>query len=216
MRIKDYYSILEIPPGASLPDVKKAYRRLAMQYHPDKQAGNDVSDARFDEIKEAYEVLTDPGRKKEYLEKRWYNQVMNLRTPPTPTTTDAMLKQLVELRKHILPMDRFRMDKYGLYEYLDHLFSGECVAMLNQTRDTPLADRIVEMTLPVMESLPPALREKFLPRLFQLEALGPGSVKQIRQDVRSARLSRNWARWRLPLLVALVVVICVAIFYLSR
>ncbi len=63
---KDYYSILGVPKGASKDDIKKAYRKLAMQYHPDKNPGNKQAEAKFKEISEAAEVLLDDQKKSQY------------------------------------------------------------------------------------------------------------------------------------------------------
>lgn len=66
MAKKDYYSILEVPRSASPDDIKKAYRKLAMKFHPDKNPGNKSAEDRFKEASEAYEVLRDPKRKQMY------------------------------------------------------------------------------------------------------------------------------------------------------
>jgi len=62
----DYYSLLGIPRDASDDDLKKAYRKLAMQYHPDRNAGSKDSEERFKEITEAYDVLRDPQKRALY------------------------------------------------------------------------------------------------------------------------------------------------------
>ena len=61
-----YYQVLEVQPDASLLDIKKAYRRLALQYHPDRNHGSAASTERFKCISAAYEVLSDPDRRREY------------------------------------------------------------------------------------------------------------------------------------------------------
>jgi DnaJ-class molecular chaperone len=61
-----YYQVLEVSSEASLLDIKKAYRRLALQHHPDRNHGSTASTERFKSISEAYEVLSDPERRKEY------------------------------------------------------------------------------------------------------------------------------------------------------
>jgi molecular chaperone DnaJ len=60
---RDYYGILGVPPEASDVDIKKAFRSLAMQYHPDKNHGNKEAEERFKEINEAYAVLSDPDKR---------------------------------------------------------------------------------------------------------------------------------------------------------
>lgn len=62
----DYYSILWISKSASDDEIKKAYRKLAMKYHPDRNKWDTASEAKFKEINEAYSVLSDPEKRKQY------------------------------------------------------------------------------------------------------------------------------------------------------
>lgn len=63
---KDYYAILGVPKNASQEEIKKAYRKLAMKYHPDRNKGNKEAEEKFKEINEAYAVLSDPEKRKMY------------------------------------------------------------------------------------------------------------------------------------------------------
>ncbi len=63
---KDYYKILGVSKDASPEEIKKAFRKLALKYHPDKNKGNKEAEERFKEINEAYAVLSDPQKRKEY------------------------------------------------------------------------------------------------------------------------------------------------------
>ncbi len=62
----DYYKALEIEKGASSDDIKKAFRKLAVKYHPDRNPGNKGAEDKFKEINEAYAVLSDPEKKQQY------------------------------------------------------------------------------------------------------------------------------------------------------
>ena len=64
--MKDYYYFLGISQNASAEDIKKAYRKLSLKYHPDKNENDDYFSDRFKEVKEAYEMLTDPERRRIY------------------------------------------------------------------------------------------------------------------------------------------------------
>ncbi len=64
--MKDYYSVLGIKKGSSDDDIKKAYRKLAMKYHPDRNEGDSKAENKFKDISEAYAVLSDNKKRREY------------------------------------------------------------------------------------------------------------------------------------------------------
>lgn len=66
MAVKDYYKILGVSESASPEEIKKAYRKLALKYHPDRNRDNKEAEAKFKEISEAYAVLSNPEKKKQY------------------------------------------------------------------------------------------------------------------------------------------------------
>lgn len=63
---RDYYEVLGVSKGASADEIKKAYRKVAMQYHPDRNPGDKASEEKFKEAAEAYEVLNDADKKAQY------------------------------------------------------------------------------------------------------------------------------------------------------
>lgn len=66
MQYKDYYKVLGVPKTASQKDIKGAYRKLARKFHPDLNPGSKQAEARFKEINEAHEVLSDPEKRRRY------------------------------------------------------------------------------------------------------------------------------------------------------
>src|SRR5215470_12671824 len=66
MAQKDLYAMLGVPRSATTEDIKKAYRKLARKYHPDVNPGKKDAEEKFKEINEAYSVLSDPQKRKQY------------------------------------------------------------------------------------------------------------------------------------------------------
>src|SRR2546423_7025408 len=69
---QDYYQILGVPETATTDEIKKAFRRLAKQHHPDRNPNSPQSAERFKEINEAHDVLSDPEKRKKYDQLRRY------------------------------------------------------------------------------------------------------------------------------------------------
>ena len=68
LEYKDYYAVLGVPRTASQADIKKAFRKLARQHHPDTKPGDTAAERKFKEVNEANEVLSDPAKRKQYDE----------------------------------------------------------------------------------------------------------------------------------------------------
>jgi len=83
VKYKDYYEVLGVPRGASEEEIKRAFRKLARQYHPDVARDKKRAEEKFKEINEAYEVLSDPAKRRKYdeLGADW-KQGAEFRPPP--------------------------------------------------------------------------------------------------------------------------------------
>src|SRR5688500_11226350 len=83
MRSENLYSTLGIDTNASHEEIRKAYRQLALRYHPDKNNDDAGSAARFKEIHHAYHILSDPQRRSAYNQKTWfYKHAVTRQTRP--------------------------------------------------------------------------------------------------------------------------------------
>lgn len=135
MQDKDYYEILGLTVPATESAIKKAYRTLAQQYHPDKTSNDPAAGLKFAEIKEAYENLINPTLKERYHQQRWYEQSMGRARKGKTVSPVGILKRGLELEKYIASLDVHRLDRPGLLAYLLSLLNNESLEMLNAEKD---------------------------------------------------------------------------------
>jgi curved DNA-binding protein len=113
---KDYYEILGVSRSATADEIKKTHRKLARKYHPDLNPGDQPAEAKFKEVQEAYEVLSDPQKRKRYdqLGANWHSGA-EFRPPPgwESTTTHAGNGADVDFER-----------SGGFSDFFESLFSG--------------------------------------------------------------------------------------------
>ncbi len=215
MLLKDYYSLLELKPSASLAEIKKAYRRLALQYHPDKTNNDPYSAGRFTEIKEAYEVLTNPGKKEQYLQQRWYQQSTGSKRTAPVLTPETLLKQSLELERYISKLDVFRMDKQGLHDYLAGLITDTNIEKLNVFRDISTNDEIARILLECLQPLPFKL---VIPLQQQLTKIMTSSstCEKLKSYLLQRQKMQQRENYRIWIILLLVIATCLLIFLLGN
>ncbi|MCH5717406.1 J domain-containing protein [Niabella hibiscisoli] len=166
----DYYQILQIPQSADLAEIKSAYRRLAHQYHPDKNPENQSALAYFELIKEAYETLSNPGKKDQYLQERWLSKANGQLFEQPVRTPEDLLKLVLSASDKIHRMDIYRMNKIGIKEELDLLLTEERVNLLNDFNEPGINDAIVKELLQLTMAIPTTAQSDYLKKLQTIQS----------------------------------------------
>lgn len=216
MHLKDYYKILELEPSATLPEIKKAYRKLAQEHHPDKNNNDPYHAAIFTEIKEAYEVLTNPAKKEYYLQQRWYNQSIGKRKTQSAITPVTILKQSLELEKYVSRLDVFRMDKKGLQEYLLDVLSNDTIEKLLQFNEVEANRQIISTLLHTINPLSIAEAEPIIHQLQKLAKDDAVSISELNQFIENHTKKKSQEKYTLPAIIIITIILCLLIFLAGR
>ena len=211
MEIKDYYSTLELLPTTSPDDIKKAYRRLAQQYHPDKTGDDPRARAQFNAIKEAYETLTTPHRREAYLQERWLAQSQGLKDHWVPSTPEALLQKLLTLEKKLYHTDGHRADYASWVQQVESWLSEETLLPLKEFQDLETEKAAFESCLRIAQLIP---YPQVLPLLHCARRLcqQPAQIQKIERLLQRSRRSARIEKLK-PLIAAIIVLlICLLLF----
>jgi curved DNA-binding protein CbpA len=212
MHLKDYYQLLEIEPSATLQEIKKAYRKLALQYHPDKNVDDKYAATQFAEIKEAYETLVNPSKKDKYLQQRWYEQSIGKRTKQQIITPESILKQALELERHVAQLDVFRMDKQGLRDYVFGLISTDTINKLVEFNEPDINKSIIDSILRSLKPLPVIYTKQITERLYKLAGTNQGQIMRIKTFEDSVQKKHQSEKYSVVAAVVITILICLFIW----
>lgn len=212
MHLKDYYAILEVETSASVNDIKKSYRKKALQFHPDINQNDPYATAQFNEIKEAYEVLTDPSKKEYYLQQRWYNHSIAKRKKQEAITPVSILKQSLELEKYVSKLDLYRMDKVGLEQYILELLSNERIDQLKKFNEPEIIVQTVSILFKTITSLPLKYAESVIIQLNKLGEYNTIALELIESFTRKLNRRHFREKYSLLFIIVITITLCLLIF----
>jgi curved DNA-binding protein CbpA len=215
--MKDYYAILDCTPMSTKDEIKRQYRKLAQQFHPDKNQNDNYAAARFHDIKEAYETLTQPAKKEAWLQERWLHQVYNKNySEKEPLTPYSILNKVLKLDKYVSSKDVFRMDQEGIAERIMKLVSEENMNCLLQFKEKEINKTIVQYLLSASTPVNPKLLHQFWPKLEQVATNDPGLLNIIHSFRKKKKKQAQLEKLTLPIVILVTIAICILIFYAGK
>ncbi len=215
--MKDYYAILECTPMSTRDEIKRQYRKLAQQFHPDKNQNDKYAAARFHDIKEAYETLTQPAKKEAWLQERWLHQVYHENyTDKEPLTPYSILDKVLKLDKYVSTQDVFRMDQEGITDRILKLVSEENMDCLLQFKEQEINKTIVQYLLSAASPIDPIRLSRLWPKLEQIANEDPVLLNDIRVFQKKKKKQAQKEKWTLPIVILVTILICSLIYFAGK
>lgn len=213
MSSKDYYIILGVKPTASVDEIKRSYRRLAFKYHPDKNPGDVIAEATFREIAEAYEILSDAKKREDYHYKRLYTYNYKFKESPR-ATPKSILKDALKLQQLVERADPFRMNQDALLLQVEEVLNENNLAILEEEKQIPMNTQIIEALLIACRPMHFQFYSQAHNKLMQIE--DDSSKQMLTNFYKSKQKENNWNKYKVIGAVLLALLMCLAIFLVSK
>ncbi len=204
---KDYYQTLKIAPQAMLTDVKKAYRALAYQYHPDKNPDNEFAVHYFHEIQEAYETLSHPEKRARYDEERWLAGFAQKKRSQ-PVTSQWVYTESIKLASHMATVDTYRMSHRALNEYVMMLLNDANMAVLKNEANEDNNNNIAREILKATKKLEYRHFVDIIARLLVLAGHDNAIHELIAAEGKRKKKEMLWLRLKPYFIVLLSILLC--------
>lgn len=206
--IKDYYKILGLPTTASHQEIKRSFRRLAQQYHPDKNSGSHMAAAHFREIHEAYQVLSDPKKREAYHYQRWYVRSTGKPFASAPLTPANILQECRVLEQYVSSMNIFHLRFDAVSLHIRELLTPNTIGILHERNDIAINREIIQSVLTSAHPLP---KKFFIPvagLLLQLAGDDVMAQETIEQALIDKKQRHAWDKYKWLVMLVITATIC--------
>lgn len=207
-QIKDYYKILELPTSASLQEIKRAFRRLAQQYHPDKNNNSSMAAAHFREIQEAYKVLSNPKKREAYHYQRWYVRSTGKPFASAPLTPARILQECRLLQQYVASMNMFHVRFDAVSLHIRELLTENAIGILHEHNDKAVNHEIIQSVLKAAQPLPQKFFMPIADLLLQLAGDDATAQAGIEQALLHKKQRHAWDKYKWVLMLVITALMC--------
>ena len=215
MPLKDYYQILQLESGADLLAIKKAYRRLALIYHPDRSSKTQDDGDLFREIKEAYEVLSDPSKREQHHYDRWLHQSMGSKLQGYHDAYQ-IYQLILESEKYLTGIDKIRINDYALLGILLNLFSMPRIQCIIAEKNPDLEKNTIMMAMKMGGILKSDCEIQFKERMSMLANAYPSINSSWEKNINNKIASERKSTYIIPVLLLIAVALCMIFYFLGK
>lgn len=212
-QLKDHYKTLGISANATTQEIKKAYRSLALQYHPDKNQDNTYSAAIFREIQEAYDTLSDPRQKIAYDNAAMLHNMGVKTKAAEKITPEWIMKESIRLQQYMRTVDTYRMSHQSLQEYIQLLLSDAHISILHEYADEKISTSITSSILASIQYLDEPYYTTIISRLLRVANGNNDLLQNIHAHAAQHQQQLGWKK-TVPYVILIVTALLCVIMYL--
>jgi len=222
--MKDYYRVLGVQPTSTADEIRKAYRQLALKYHPDKNQGDKQFETLFNQITEAYEILSDTESRNsydyEFNKTASANRKQTRQTQYEKVTPLTFLNIFQDIEKRISGIDGSRINQRNLFDTVNDLLTEKNIDFLIQSNDHKTNIKIIETVLlcckPLGYDKHPIESffyvDRIHPKLAKLAGSDNETIKRIFKINKEQKYLSLWGRYKgAAVLIGLAIVVAVFI-----
>lgn len=215
MTVKDYYQVLNVSPSATTEQIKKAFRKLALRYHPDKNINTELAARKFVEIQEAYQVLKDRAKRTAYNYQRYRQNPQQIFRPLAERPEDV-LQLSTSLHQRLSLLDPYRIDLDLLAFEIADLLSAHNLQVLQSMADPFINKKIIHQVLASLGPLPLPTARNMLGRLKMLAQQDALIERELNSFEQQMQWQHYWRRYKIYIALLIALLFCTLLFFSGK
>lgn len=212
---KDHYQILQITNKATATEIKKAFRKLALIHHPDKKQIPAEGSEKFNEILEAYLILSDKKQKAQFdlsrISNRSKDSVFIYANDPA-----TLILMAEKLHKKLSDTDPFRTDHDWLFGEMDQLVSKDHLAIIVETDEEVFKKQFIELILTAAAYLQHIPASIIANRLLLINNIDDQDSTRIKNFLKHSAQKSIWEKYKVWLALVVAISICMLIYLITN
>lgn len=216
----NFYEVLGLSNTASEAEIKKAYRRLALLYHPDRNAGDKVAEEIFKSITQAYEILSDPEKRKKYdtenvkssprvqpKDHENYRYESKRKEKQQDTITPDLLRSYsLKLLLKLRETRKANIDTSAVTDHINSILTPGNISFLLTQGDGKVNNEIIDDLLGCCSFLPYHQAEAVSVKLAALAGSDSTKISEIHKKLKQIRVKGKWEKYKAPALFMFIVI----------